>query len=365
MTITRTSSATPAQDALAAGQHNASVSAGDVAARVDASPAHAASGVSRRSILMNTIVSTASLASATALADPALSAEPADGGDRQAVVSRAEQMVELLRDRFVCAGWHERFDEQRAATFIDAVRREDWSSDDDPASPIVSSWMRDHGQSFDWLYDGNPVSLICGAAMQSPNAAAIPTGNDPIFAAIEYHRKALKALSGVINEKGEAEKRWLDEGNTLVPSVLLSTRQQWENYFEARQESPPFSWPFDGLDELRIEQGRTINKLFASNDDLRKKVRADLLAIKRRFRTTFGPIEARVDAGYDVESAARQGLASTVPTTAAGVAALMDYVQQEEDKNWGCFFDEEQQATLYSSLAKAARNLESDRRAAA
>lgn len=149
-----------------------------------APPAH----TSRRNLLMNTIVSVASLASASAMASPALSQEvPSTTAidDRQRVVGRAEQMVALLRDRFVCAGWHERFDEQRAAKFLDAIRREDWSADNDPASPIVRAWVRDHGQSFDWLYTGDLVSLICGAARRSPIAAAIPTGTDPIFAAIE------------------------------------------------------------------------------------------------------------------------------------------------------------------------------------
>ena len=61
----------------------------------------------------------ASASSLPALAIPAASlAAPADPRDRQAVVARAEQMVEILRDRFVCAGWHEQFDTNRAAAFL-------------------------------------------------------------------------------------------------------------------------------------------------------------------------------------------------------------------------------------------------------
>jgi hypothetical protein len=47
------------------------------------------------------------------------------------VLARAEYRVKVLRERVVCKGWHENFDERRAAEFLDAVRREDWSADGD------------------------------------------------------------------------------------------------------------------------------------------------------------------------------------------------------------------------------------------
>ena len=48
-----------------------------------------------------------------------------------------------------------------------------------------------HGQSWDWLYEGDPLGLICGAARRSPQAAALPGLVDPIFGAIEQHRRAV------------------------------------------------------------------------------------------------------------------------------------------------------------------------------
>jgi hypothetical protein len=134
----------------------------------------------------------ASASSLPALAIPAASlAAPADPRDRQAVVARAEQMVEILRDRFVCAGWHEQFDTNRAAAFLGAVRQEDYNSDyRDAAGEFVHAWMIDHGQSFDWLYLGNPAGLIAGAAHYAFPMSSTAQGDDPIFAAIEAHQRA-------------------------------------------------------------------------------------------------------------------------------------------------------------------------------
>ena len=146
---------------------------------------------------MNSIITVGSLASATAVGTPAGFADAAKAAlppalSKDAVIARAEQIVNVLSDCAVCDGWHEHFDQQRAMEFLDAVRKEDWSANGDEASPVAHVWMRDHGQSFEWLYDGDPVGPICRAAARSPVAAGLPTGSDPIFSAIEKHKSALQ-----------------------------------------------------------------------------------------------------------------------------------------------------------------------------
>ncbi len=132
----------------------------------------------------------ASAYSLPALAIPAASlAAPANPRDREAIFARAEQIVVILSDRFVCAGWSEQFDTNRAASFLEAVRQEDHNADSrDEAGEFVHAWMIDHGQSFDWLYLGNPAGLIAGAAHRAFPTS--PTGEDPILPAIEAHRRA-------------------------------------------------------------------------------------------------------------------------------------------------------------------------------
>jgi hypothetical protein len=93
--------------------------------------------------------------------------------DKAATIRRAQKIVDVLGGRYVREGWNEAFDKERAAKFLEAVRSEDYTADNDPAGAVVSAWMRDHNQSFDWLYSGNPGVMLCGAAAQSPAAAAI------------------------------------------------------------------------------------------------------------------------------------------------------------------------------------------------
>ena len=190
----------------------------------DPSPIAPPARTSRRGFIMNSIVSSASLATVAAIAPSAALADTAVAisaarDDKEAVIARAQQIVEVLSNRFVCDGWHEHFDQQRAAEFLDAVRREDWSADD-PSQCVITSWIRDHGQSLDWLYRGDPGGLICGTVLRSPVLATIPRDPDPIFAAIEAHRQAnaayLKAVDGPANILGNHKTARVCVGYTVA-----------------------------------------------------------------------------------------------------------------------------------------------------
>ena len=139
---------------------------------------------------MNSVVSIASLASASALslATPA-SATP--GG--QAELARVLQIIELLRERYVCAGWS--MNEQSAALAVGYFeRRADGMriDADEEGWQHAKEFISDHGQSFDWVLDGDPSSMICQLAGHSRRAAAVATAvqDDPIFALIEAHKAA-------------------------------------------------------------------------------------------------------------------------------------------------------------------------------
>jgi hypothetical protein len=79
--------------------------------------------------------------------------------DRAAIVARAEQVVELLRSRY-------RFNEQRAALFLDSLRRLDFHDGDCPEMTTMLDWVRDHNQSLDWIIEGDPAGMICRLAAQ-------------------------------------------------------------------------------------------------------------------------------------------------------------------------------------------------------
>ena len=83
---------------------------------------------------------------------------------REACNARAEHIVGVLSTRFICEGWHEAFDQKRAAQFVENVRTFDASDGADPRFPQILEWLSDHNQCLNWLVDGDIGPLICRAA---------------------------------------------------------------------------------------------------------------------------------------------------------------------------------------------------------
>ena len=96
-----------------------------------------------------------------ALAVPAVALARPDVRDRAAVVQRAEEIVDLLSTRYIREGWHESFDRDRAAKFLQDVRQCDLSAEDVDREQKIIAWAADHGVSLDWLINGDPRSMIC------------------------------------------------------------------------------------------------------------------------------------------------------------------------------------------------------------
>src|SRR5262249_21076443 len=87
-------------------------------------------------------------------------------------------------------------------------------ADDDDGYQQACTFLGQHGQSLDWVFDGNPGGMICGAAARSPRRAAdaellsvgmIEPTNDPVHAAIEAHREAFKHYEGLLTEQNQLE----------------------------------------------------------------------------------------------------------------------------------------------------------------
>ncbi|WP_038380870.1 hypothetical protein [Bradyrhizobium elkanii] len=149
-------------------------------------------GINRRSI-MNMFVSSAAVAAAAPAV--ALAGEPPVIDDK-AALARVEQIVDFLRTRYICEGW--KIDERGAELALEYFRRrvrgpafKDEDEDTDAYYQAIE-FFSSHGQSLDWIHDGNPAGLICGLAKHSRRAmeTAPNTEHDPIFAAIEAHKAA-------------------------------------------------------------------------------------------------------------------------------------------------------------------------------
>jgi hypothetical protein len=150
-------------------------------------PAHSVSGVSRRSAIMNTVVSIASLATSTAIASPSIAA---DGSTAGTPLSRARQMIGLLRTCYVREGFT--LDETGAAR---ALRYFENSGPEDEEAAVLS-FAKQYGQSLDWILLGDPGGMICrlaGAANSGGDAELIALCDKALEADREASAAATRA----------------------------------------------------------------------------------------------------------------------------------------------------------------------------
>jgi hypothetical protein len=121
-------------------------------------------------MIMNRVVSVASVASASAIASP-LNASIKEW-QPSAALSRCELVVDKLRNCVVCEGWV--MDDAAASRTLDYFRlaASGAAPEDDEEFWLACEFLSSHGQSLDWIFYGDPGALICNAAAHSERAAA-------------------------------------------------------------------------------------------------------------------------------------------------------------------------------------------------
>jgi hypothetical protein len=143
------------------------------------------------------------------LAVPVVAVAAPDAGDRAAMVRRAEKIVELLSTRYIRADWHDSFDHDRAAKFLQDVRLYNERAEDVDLEWKITAWAIDHGVSLDRLIDGDPSSMICSLAC-APQRAAIVAEDDP-FACIAEHRRLAALVDDISSRTSELESELPEE----------------------------------------------------------------------------------------------------------------------------------------------------------
>jgi hypothetical protein len=114
--------------------------------------------------------------SSTGRASVALSGPDPTGWDARAALARLEQLVETLRTRAVCEGWHPNGLDEAAATRALAYFRAgcpEESDEDFAEREAAFDFISSHGQSLDWVVGGDPLGLICRAAAHSRRAQLV------------------------------------------------------------------------------------------------------------------------------------------------------------------------------------------------
>jgi hypothetical protein len=87
----------------------------------------------------------------------------------KAALARTEQVVEMLSTRHVCDGWL--LDRPAAARTLQYFRRlAIGGPENETEDRTANAFFSNHGQSFDRIFYGNPLSMICEAAGHSPRA---------------------------------------------------------------------------------------------------------------------------------------------------------------------------------------------------
>lgn len=149
---------------------------------------------SRRALLAGApVVAAAALVSGAVVDALAISAAPASGLNWPAIVMRAEDTVDRL-GKYYGLSWTAA-DQEAAAGMLTYCRdRCAGFPDDETAWKAALKFFGDYGQSLDWVFYGDPGSLIAAGASRSLRGdPAWVAELDPIFAVIREHEAALTA----------------------------------------------------------------------------------------------------------------------------------------------------------------------------
>jgi hypothetical protein len=208
----------------------------------DSAEGHGAK-TSRRGFIMNTIVSTAAIATATAIPnqseaftkahlqtavealDPKLI--PAalvylDNQDetakRAACLSRTETVIDLLRTRYIREGWT--IDEdaaERTLAYSRAYAAD--GSDPDDEREAAMDFFHSHGVSLDWVFGGDIAGLICGAAKNSPRATSIADAQ--LIALADRYIAAERIYSDLTSKVDQMEGTFRYQNDRPIPATLF------------------------------------------------------------------------------------------------------------------------------------------------
>jgi len=270
------------------------------------------STLSRRSL-----VSSAAALPALAVPAFAVAAVTPSAFDKVAMVLRAEEVVDLLSTRYIREGWYDSFDKDRAAKFLQDVRLFDISAEDVDHEEKIIVWVRDHGVSLDWLFEGDQRGMICGlAGYKAPRS----TEPDPIFAAISAFKPFEVAYENACHAYQEAENWFKAEYGQLSPDAL--SKKMREELDKA------------GLIDLARSRTTTHKQISNCPANVPKRLVA---ALHRELNTQTAaynervkPLELAINKASDDYDDAVLRLVTTVPTTSAGLIAFLKYIRDNE-----------------------------------
>jgi hypothetical protein len=294
------------------------------------------SSTSRRGFLMNTIVSAASLATATAVTVPPTAAAastafppvPVADSCPAASLARAEEIVDLLRTRYIREGW--KIDEAAAEHTLAYCRRyaADGSDPDDGREAAIDFFYT-HGQSLDWVFHGSHGALICKLAAHSKRANSLADAElsklaDEYIAAERKHCE----LYILVDEMGGQMVEPPPEALRIRPRDLELDRKPLEAEEEFwRRPCDIGQWRF--LEKLELEsdtEDRLVYRKVPASEELRLRA-AEIVTAFDEWTADRKPPRGYKKAEREMKRARRayrrlgDQIASTRTTTIEGMCA--------------------------------------------
>jgi hypothetical protein len=188
------------------------------------------------------------------------------------------------------------------------------------------------------------VSAKAGAAV--PMAVLAPSGVDPIFALIEAYRTAAKTHAEACSEFSRREEILIEQGWGLGPFISVL------DVSGPRAPYPVLVYKHEYVDvHVPPDRFREVNAA----------AHASLDAKFEQHKGILGDNEKVMYAAMDAETEAVDELVSTVPTSIAGVLALLE-LGPELRRASG--LDDDQAAAILVSVADALRDLHPNARLA-
>jgi hypothetical protein len=166
---------------------------------------------SRRALLTSApLAAAAALVGGTVANGMAISMAEADGLDWPGSILRAEGVVDRLKKYY--GGEWSTADEEAAAGMLKHCR-DHGPEDDEAGLDATLAFFEHYNQSLDWVFRGDPVSLIADAAACSPRGAAewataMTTADaDPAIIAANEYRAAAGAYQEALKSDDEGHGR--------------------------------------------------------------------------------------------------------------------------------------------------------------
>jgi hypothetical protein len=273
---------------------------------------------------MNFFVSTAAIAAVPTTA-PALASDQSEEQRRaNATVQRAEEVVDLLRTRYVRKGW--KIDERAAERALAYFRKYAADGSDDSDEMLAANeFLASHGQSLDWVYDGKHFGMICSLAHHSKRAIALTVGQclrdqeKPTLADLIDNLAVTKdAAESACTALSECEEKYRDADGNLArlktPKVYGGPTNRLTISVEGRE---PFTssgeWFFESRKHVK-EEG-TPEQLA----DWDRQARAARRAFPKELRAA----EREQTRALDIWTAAERALTTYKPTSAAEAVELL------------------------------------------